>query len=100
MPLLRKASEVVVLSAPTASPRRFDPGRMTAFLAARGVTAKVKVLSEAGDPAPALIRAAKAAGADILVAGAFGHPRLQEYVFGGATRTFLNAEGVSLFFSH
>jgi nucleotide-binding universal stress UspA family protein len=73
---------------------------MTAFLAARGVTAKVKVLSEAGDPAPALIRAAKAAGADILVAGAFGHPRLQEYVFGGATRTFLNAEGVSLFFSH
>jgi hypothetical protein len=36
----------------------------------------------------------------ILVAGAFGHPRLQEYVFGGATRTFLNSEGLSLFLSH
>ena len=53
-----------------------------------------------GDPAPALIKAAKAAQADILVAGAFGHPRLQEFIFGGATRTFLSAEGPSLFLSH
>jgi nucleotide-binding universal stress UspA family protein len=100
LPLLRKASEVLVLSAPSASPRRFDPARLTGFLAARGVTSSVKVLTEGGDPAPALIKAAKAAGATLLVAGAFGHPRLQEYVFGGATRTFLSAEGLSLFFSH
>lgn len=100
IPLLRKASSVVILSAPAASPRKFDPALLKGFLAARGVQADVHALTEHGDPAPALIRAAKAAGAEILVAGAFGHPRLQEYVFGGATRTFLNAEGLSLFLSH
>ena len=39
-------------------------------------------------------------GADLLVAGAFGHPRLREFIFGGATRTFLNADSPSLFLSH
>ena len=100
IPLLRKASEVLILSAPSASPRKFDPALLQAFLEARDVKASVKVLTDAGDPAPALIKAAKAASAQILVAGAFGHPRLQEYVFGGATRTFLNSEGLSLFLSH
>ena len=100
IPLLRKASNVVILSAPAASPRRFDAERLKEFLSARGVSASVVVLSDTGDPAPALVRGAKAAGAEILVAGAFGHPRLQEYVFGGATRTFLNSEGLSLFLSH
>ena len=47
-----------------------------------------------------LLAAAKAAGADLLVAGAFGHPRLREFIFGGATRTFLNADSPSLFLSH
>jgi nucleotide-binding universal stress UspA family protein len=100
IPLLRKASAVVILSAPSASPRRFDPELLAGFLAARGVEARVEVLGEHGDPAPALVKAAKAASAEILVAGAFGHPRLQEYVFGGATRTFLHSEGLSLFLSH
>jgi nucleotide-binding universal stress UspA family protein len=100
IPLLRKASAVVILSAPGASPRRFDPELLRRFLAPRGVQATIEVLGDHGDPAPALVKAAKAASAGILVAGAFGHPRLQEYVFGGATRTFLNSEGLSLFLSH
>ena len=37
---------------------------------------------------------------DILVAGAFGHPRLQEFIFGGTTRSLLNTDGPSLFLSH
>jgi len=100
IPLLRKASTVVILSAPKASPRRFDPALLKGFLEARDVTSAVEVLTDPGDPALALMKAAKAAGADLLVAGAFGHPRLQEFVFGGATRTFLNSEGLSLFLSH
>jgi nucleotide-binding universal stress UspA family protein len=91
---------VVILSAPASASRQFEPARLQDFLAARGVAADVQVLAGGGDPAPALVKAAKAAGAGILVAGAFGHPRLQEYVFGGATRTFLAAEGLSLFLSH
>jgi nucleotide-binding universal stress UspA family protein len=35
-----------------------------------------------------------------LVEGAFGHPRLQEFIFGGTTRNLLNNDGPSLFLSH
>jgi nucleotide-binding universal stress UspA family protein len=100
IPLLRKASQVVILSAPSGSPRRFDPTNLQQFLAARGVQSSVTLLPDHGDPAPHLIKAAKAVSADILVAGAFGHPRLQEFIFGGATRAFLNSEGLSVFLSH
>jgi nucleotide-binding universal stress UspA family protein len=100
LPLLQKAAKVVILSAPGASSRKFEVGSLVAFLAARGVAAEAEAVTASGDPAPCLIKAAKAANADILVAGAFGHPRLQEFIFGGATRGFLNADGPSLFLSH
>lgn len=100
IPLLQKASKVVLLSGPSASARRFEPAEGAAFLAARGVTADVNIIEGTGDIAPLIIKAAKVAGASILVAGAFGHPRLQEFIFGGATRAFLNADSPSLFLSH
>jgi nucleotide-binding universal stress UspA family protein len=99
-PLLEKARRVVILAAPAASSRNFDPARLQAFFAARGVKAEVETISEGGDAAHLLLDAAKRLSADLLVAGAFGHPRLQEYIFGGTTRTLLNNDGPSLFLSH
>jgi nucleotide-binding universal stress UspA family protein len=99
-PLLEKAARVVIVAAPKASSRTFDPTRLKAYYAARGVDAEVQVLTDTGDAAPAILHAAAAANADILVAGAFGHPRLQEFIFGGTTRTLLNADSPSLFLSH
>lgn len=99
-PLLEKASRVVIISAPKASSRTFDPVRLQGYYAARGVTSEVLTLSESGDAAPAILRAAASVSAEVLVAGAFGHPRLQEFIFGGTTRTLLNADSPSLFLSH
>jgi nucleotide-binding universal stress UspA family protein len=100
LPLLQRAARVVLLTAPTSSSRKCDPPRLQAFLSARGVASELEVLNANGEAAPLLLAAAKTAGADILVAGAFGHPRLREFIFGGATRTFLNADSPSLFLSH
>lgn len=100
LPLLEKAGRVVILAAPKASSRTFDAAKLQAYYAARGVQAELNVLPDSGDAAPALLHAAAAAGADILVAGAFGHPRLQEFIFGGTTRTLLNSDQPSLFLSH
>jgi nucleotide-binding universal stress UspA family protein len=101
LPLLQKAAKVVILAAPASSARYFDPARLQAFFGERGVMAEIQLLAQAGDPAPALLAAAKQAEANLLVAGAFGHPRLQEFIFGGTTRSFLNANGgPSLFLSH
>ncbi len=100
LPLLEKSARVVILAAPKASSKGFDPTRLQAYYAARGVAAEIDVLADSGDAAPLLLHAARRAEADILVAGAFGHPRLQEFIFGGTTRSLLNSDQPSLFLSH
>jgi len=42
-----------------------------------------------------------AQGVDLLVAGAYGHSRLREFVFGGVTRTLLAAtDGPAMLLAH
>ena len=101
LPLLQRAREVVVLSAAEATPRKFEPERMVDFLSARGVASRLLPVGGRQDVAQRLLAAAHSAGAEILAAGAFGHPRLQEFVFGGVTRDLLSAtERPALFLSH
>jgi nucleotide-binding universal stress UspA family protein len=101
LPLLQRAGRVVILAAPASSARYFDPARLQQFFSQRDIKSELQTLPDSGDPGPALLKAAKALQANLLVAGAFGHPRLQEYIFGGTTRAFLNAtDGPSLFLSH
>lgn len=100
LPLLQKASSVIVAGAPGASSRHFDLSRLVEFLSSRGVAATSQVLPGTGDAAGVLLGQARDVGADFLVAGAFGHPRLQEFIFGGTTRSLLNSDGPSLFLSH
>jgi nucleotide-binding universal stress UspA family protein len=100
LPLLEKAARVMIASAPKGAGRQADPARLQAYYAQRGVKAEIARLGAAGDVGHALLGAAADERADILVAGAFGHPRLQEFIFGGTTRTLLNSERPSLFLSH
>jgi nucleotide-binding universal stress UspA family protein len=100
LPLLEKAGRVVIACAPKAGARHVDPARLQDYYLQRGVRAEIQVLTPSGDVGHALLEAATGAGASILVAGAFGHTRLQEFIFGGTTRTLLNSDGPSLFLSH
>ncbi len=100
LPLLQKASQVTIISCCTSSQRDFNPGLLQTFLAARGVKADIQLIDAGGEVGPKLLGAAKAMAASLFVAGAYGHPRLQEFIFGGATKAFLTGEGPSLFLSH
>ena len=102
LPLLQRASKVHVLS--SASLRRLAPrvrprGPAGVPGGARG-QAEISLIEGGGEVGAQLLKAATGLGASLFVAGAYGHPRLQEFIFGGATRAFLNAEGPSLFLSH
>lgn len=102
-PLLEKASRVVVVAVSKSGGRICDPERLQDYYAHRGVKAEVEHVTAGGSGAEvgrALLEAAARVGAAMLVAGAFGHPRLQEFIFGGTTRTLLNSDGPSLFLSH
>ncbi len=101
LPLLQKSGEVVVLTAADAASREVDPGRLVEFLCIRGVKARLEPVSGGHDVARQLLDTARGLGAELLVAGAFGHPRLQEFVFGGVTRGLLSATvRPALFLSH
>jgi nucleotide-binding universal stress UspA family protein len=100
LPLLQKAERVVVLSAKELTSRAFEPQRLADFYAARGVEAEVQLLPGKGEAAALVLEAARELGANLLVAGAFGHTRLREFIFGGTTRSLLAADGPSLFLSH
>lgn len=99
-PLLKRAERVVILAAPKASSRVFDPAQLQAYYAARGLSSEVRVLEQSGEIAPTLLSTAGELEAKVLVAGAYGHTRLKEFIFGGATRTLLGSDGPSLFLSH
>lgn len=47
-----------------------------------------------------ILNAAADFGADLIVMGAYGHSRLRQAVFGGATRTMLDSMTVPVLFSH
>jgi nucleotide-binding universal stress UspA family protein len=66
--------------------------RCVAYLERHGVR-KLETLAIKG-PADRgqLLQAVKDAGADLLVAGAYGHPRWQEFLFGGFTRALFQDE--------
>ena len=105
VPILRRAARILVLQREAGlDPWMADPGleRLNAYLGAHGVGAGRAIpASEAGEQGEALLQGARDAGADLLVAGAFGHARLRETIFGGATRTFLKAsDGPSLLLAH
>jgi nucleotide-binding universal stress UspA family protein len=58
------------------------------------------ILHQEGSPAAQLIRLAQDEGADLLVAGAYGHSRLGEWMFGGMTRDLLATSPFCCLMSH
>ena len=51
-------------------------------------------------PADEILSRLQSPEADLLVAGAFGHSRLGERLFGGASRTFLHQMMIPVLISH
>lgn len=78
-----------------------EPGADIArHLARHGVRVDVRKMSSCGqDVGRFLLCRAAAFGADLVVMGAYGHSRLTELVFGGATRTALHEAGLPVLMS-
>nr|WP_312162996.1 universal stress protein [Brevundimonas diminuta] len=78
-----------------------DPGRLKTYLKLHSVKAGDVIQAEGADEGVALLAAAQSRQAGLFVAGAWGRSRVQETIFGGATRTFLQEkDGPSLLLMH
>ncbi|MGZ0246925.1 MAG: universal stress protein [Alphaproteobacteria bacterium] len=99
MPVLRAADKVVVLRGDVGDDAR-DVGVGT-YLARHGVQANIKhVTTNAISIGDAILNAVTDEGCDTIVMGAYGHSRLREMTFGGATRHVLRHMTVPTLLSH
>lgn len=93
MPVLATAEEVhvVIVDPPAHGPSRSDPGGpLSQYLARHDIRAEISVLSRTlPRVSDVLIRHGTDMNADLLVMGAYGHSRVREAIFGGATRNML-----------
>lgn len=104
LPLLAMASEIHIVQCVSGLDRdTMDPDTdlLNAYLRLHGLGEGLVTLAEGADEGAALIGAAKGKAATLMVAGAWGHSRLREAVFGGATRAFLRCTyGPNLLLAH
>jgi nucleotide-binding universal stress UspA family protein len=105
LPLLKKAENVRVV--------RIDPQKdpslrgtvagadLAETLARHGIRAEAQGYPTDGlDEGQALMRCAEDTGAGLIVMGAYGHSRLAEFIFGGATRFVLTRMTRPVLMSH
>ncbi|MCW6508246.1 universal stress protein [Lichenifustis flavocetrariae] len=103
LPMLKMAGQVIVLEITVEDDTKDAPGRLddiTAWLHRHGVASTYDVVASIGDDAAQLNGLAEAQSADLMVAGAYGHGRLREWVLGGVTRNLLSHPSRCTLVSH
>lgn len=70
------------------------------WLKSHKVTASASAELSAGDAGSHLDAIASESGVDVIVAGAYGHSRLREWVFGGVTHHLLQQSSMFAFLMH
>jgi nucleotide-binding universal stress UspA family protein len=102
LPFFKQAKAVLVLQVVSEDEIDAQAGAtdVVAALKRHGVAAEAKVESCVHPGATAILEQAKAFGADLIVAGGYGHTRLGEWVFGGVTRELLAKDDVYVLLSH
>ncbi|MBN9544813.1 MAG: universal stress protein [Alphaproteobacteria bacterium] len=103
LPLLKLAHEVSVVEVvgdeeiPGA---KQDVTDVAAWLARHGVIAKPEAVPAIGPDAERLYDLARERQVDLIVAGAYGHRRVREWIFGGVTADFLMTPDRCVMLSH
>lgn len=103
LPLLQKAAKVTVLE--IVAEQELDAARerlddVVWWLGRHGVAAEPDVRKATGDDAQQLHEAVVERNAGVIVAGAYGHSRVREWVLGGVTRNLLLRAGHCALVSH
>ena len=105
VPFLQSAKKVTIIhiESPNEEQTKIsNPEFAQKFLVRNGVDAVIENHKKSEKSVGAdLINHANRLGADLIVAGAYGHSRAREFIFGGATKCFLKSQnGINLLISH
>ncbi len=102
LPLLQRARTVaaVTISEEEYGAESRSLADLGAWLGRHGVAACCEVIRDRLPSVDAIAEMALEREADLVVSGAYGHGRLREWLFGGVTRSLLEASTLSRAFSH
>lgn len=105
LPLLAAADDVLILEicdeAESVGDAEFHAGEVAEGLKRHGVKARGKAVQAPDENVCQVLNAeANAIGADLIVAGCYGHSRMNEWFFGGVTRDLLMNPQRFLLMSH
>lgn len=105
IPFLQSAKKVTIVQIECVSEEKnaiSDLKYAQKILAVNGVDAQYETHEKTQKSIGAdLINHANRLGVDLLIAGAYGHSRAREFIFGGATKCFLKSQnGINLLISH
>jgi nucleotide-binding universal stress UspA family protein len=104
LPLLLKSTEITVAEIIEDETGRAAAlsrvGDVVAWLSRHGVQASAQVPEQRGDATTQLDRIAADVGAGVVIAGAYGHSRLSEWILGGVTRRLVNPANRCSLLSH
>ncbi len=97
--LVEQAEAVTILRGGAAEPHGATTEELVGYYKLRGVTAKVRTF-EARNPGAALLSEAEAAGANLLIMGAYGDSHERETLFGGNTQTVVDTATMPVVLVH
>ena len=103
MPILCNAKSVRLVSIVTTDDEKNALrmlGRVKAHLGRHGVQSETELLNYASSPGEQIEQNAHQRGAQLIVMGAYGHGRMTEWIFGGATRYLLRHSTLPVFMAH
>ena len=103
LPILTRAEQVSIFAFDSRQKvLRAEIDLLESHLAAHGIAAKCVGWPDSGElePVDALFSSLSDEGADMIVAGGYGHPRLIERLLGGVSRTLARTLTVPVLMSH
>jgi nucleotide-binding universal stress UspA family protein len=103
LPFLQRAEEVLILGIDEGRPEtaKRHLSDVAGYLRRHGVVVAREVWRQARGPIAAeLLHLVRDEGADLIVAGGYGHSRLGEWIFGGVTHELLASSPVCCLLSH
>ena len=101
LPTLAAADKVTLLSVATGAKEDLPPAAVKDYLSDHGIAAELRSEAARGsEVGQALLLAAKDAGADLLLMGAYGQSRRRELIMGGVTQHVIDKSDLPVLLCH
>ncbi|OUS15793.1 hypothetical protein A9Q97_02755 [Rhodospirillales bacterium 47_12_T64] len=99
MPLLKMASKVILLSVGLPEEGNIPQDDIAAHLQRHGINCK-KLVKDSPFPEDIILSTSKKENVGLIVAGAWGHSRIREMIFGGVTKSLFSNQEIPVLLSH